>query len=206
MIIMLVLQIWVCRDCQVGAIRIFSTPNEVEKQQMVTKNNKSYKEGDLVRKYFGGSAFNFSRTEKGIADDKRRVPSCPDPLHNQLVSRIIIIHISLFFFSLCFELLVDVISKIPTFFSSFPRYYFDLRRNIRGKNEGILVPQSFEMLERKKESKKKKERSCCVQPLRIIFLLQCSRVTQCQPVASFFVLQESLYVLLLFSLIIRVSF
>lgn len=82
MIIMLVLQIWVCRDCQVGAIRIFSTPNEVEKQQMVTKNNKSYKEGDLVRKYFGGSAFNFSRTEKGIADDKRRVPSCPDPLHN----------------------------------------------------------------------------------------------------------------------------
>lgn len=82
MIIMLFLQIWVCRDCQVGAIRIFSTPNEVEKQQMVTNNNKSHKEGDLVRKYFGGSAFNFSRTEKGIADDKRRVPSCPDPLHN----------------------------------------------------------------------------------------------------------------------------
>lgn len=57
------------------------------------------------------------------------------------------------FFSLCFELLVDVISKIPTFFSSFSRYYFDMRRNIRGKNEGILVPQSFEMLERKKERK-----------------------------------------------------
>lgn len=82
MIIMLVLQIWVCCDCQVGAIRIFSTPNEVEKKQVVTNTNKSYKKEDLVHKYFGGRTFNFDRTEKGTADDKRRVPSCPDPLHN----------------------------------------------------------------------------------------------------------------------------
>lgn len=77
---------------------------------------------------------------------------------SQLVELLLFTYLSFsfLFFSLCFELLVDVISKIPTFFSSFPRYYFDLRRNIRGKNEGILVPQSFEMLERKKESKKKK--------------------------------------------------
>ncbi|CAJ2630728.1 unnamed protein product [Trifolium pratense] len=74
------LQILVCcHTCQVGAIRIF--PGNVVAKVDHKINNK-----DLLNKYFKGRTFfgssNKNETKMGFDDSKRRVPSCPDPLHN----------------------------------------------------------------------------------------------------------------------------
>lgn len=67
---------------QVGAIRIFpgNDVSKVEFKQGVI-NNK-----DLLNKYFKGRTFfsssNKNETKMGFDDSKRKVPSCPDPLHN----------------------------------------------------------------------------------------------------------------------------
>ena len=73
------LHIWLC---QAGAMRIFpgSAVGE-EKERHLMKPRKS--NGDSFRKFFNGRSFGFNRTGKGFDDDKRTVPSCPDPLHNK---------------------------------------------------------------------------------------------------------------------------
>lgn len=88
-----VFQIWVCSDCQAEAVRIFpatstklinkATTNFTSASSMTTKSFKQ----DLIHKYFHGRAFNINTTtthrdDKGFEQDKRRVPNCPDPLHN----------------------------------------------------------------------------------------------------------------------------
>ncbi|KAM1085351.1 hypothetical protein ACFX13_011294 [Malus domestica] len=96
------LQIWVCYDCKAGAIRVFpgNTDNLISKVQveeaernmvqveeaernMMQKKSKTSTEA-LFHKYIGGStsSSNFNKTEKGYEESKRRVPSCPDQLHN----------------------------------------------------------------------------------------------------------------------------
>ncbi|OAY31320.1 hypothetical protein MANES_14G102600v8 [Manihot esculenta] len=79
-----VLQIWVCSDCKAGAIRIFPdngmAPN-LKQRNISTTDNKDSKE-DLFHKFFNGRQYSFNTTKKGFEENKRRVPSCPDPLHN----------------------------------------------------------------------------------------------------------------------------
>ncbi|KAM1520790.1 hypothetical protein ACFX10_011124 [Malus domestica] len=86
------LQIWVCYDCKAGAIRVFpgNTDNLISKVQveeaernMMQKKSKTSTEA-LFHKYISGStsSSNFNKTEKGYEESKRRVPSCPDQLHN----------------------------------------------------------------------------------------------------------------------------
>ncbi|CAJ1932349.1 unnamed protein product [Sphenostylis stenocarpa] len=80
-----VLQMWVCwHSCQVGAIRVFPS-NAMAKLKFshVSEKDEKVKE-DPSHKHFSGSTFGLisNATQKGFGEDKRRVPSCPDPLHN----------------------------------------------------------------------------------------------------------------------------
>ncbi|OAY47304.1 CLAVATA3/ESR (CLE)-related protein 27 [Manihot esculenta] len=78
------LQIWVCSDCKAGAIRIFpdnGMPSKLKHRNITTTDNKATKQ-DLLRKFFNGRASSFNSSKKGFEENKRRVPSCPDPLHN----------------------------------------------------------------------------------------------------------------------------
>ncbi|KAB2090977.1 hypothetical protein ERO13_A03G146800v2 [Gossypium hirsutum] len=72
MLIISVLQIWICSDCRAGAIRVF--PGD-EMRKMIERK-------ELFQTYFNGTYFSFKGGDKGFEDSKRRVPSCPDPLHN----------------------------------------------------------------------------------------------------------------------------
>lgn len=97
--------IWVCfgNHCKAGAIRVLPPPanvdnvnhhhphpphviSKLEEQVDKKKKNKASTKEELFRKFFSGisssSASKFNQTEKGFEDSKRRVPSCPDPLHN----------------------------------------------------------------------------------------------------------------------------
>ncbi|KAJ4709944.1 CLAVATA3/ESR (CLE)-related protein [Melia azedarach] len=78
---MILFQIWV----QATAIRIFPTTSITAADVVDNKaSEETSSSRSLLQKYFHGRAFNFSRDygNNGFADDKRRVPSCPDPLHN----------------------------------------------------------------------------------------------------------------------------
>nr|KYP44490.1 hypothetical protein KK1_034010 [Cajanus cajan] len=72
------LMLVVLQMCHVGAIRVFP-PNAVPNVEF----NKKSKE-DLFNKYFSGRNHlaPSNTTQKGFDETKRRVPSCPDPLHN----------------------------------------------------------------------------------------------------------------------------
>ncbi|KAL2347590.1 hypothetical protein Fmac_001590 [Flemingia macrophylla] len=78
-----VLQIWVnWHTCQVEAIRAFPS-NAMAKRELSHGFEDEKVKEDLLHKYFGGSTFDPSNgTQKGFDENKRRVPSCPDPLHN----------------------------------------------------------------------------------------------------------------------------
>lgn len=106
LIVMCVLHIWVCfgNHCKAGAIRVLPPPanvdnvnhhhphphphviSKLEEQVDNNKKNKASTTEDLFRRFFSGisssSASKFNQTEKGFEESKRRVPSCPDPLHN----------------------------------------------------------------------------------------------------------------------------
>lgn len=88
LLIISVLQIWVFCDCRAGAIRILPAPGngmmtESQAAMMIKGNKPVTGKQDLFQKYFNGRSFRFNGTDKGIDEDnKRRVPSCPDPLHN----------------------------------------------------------------------------------------------------------------------------
>ncbi|CAL0315329.1 unnamed protein product [Lupinus luteus] len=69
------LVVTVLQMSQVGAIRVFP----VAKVKFSKVDNKKY----LLHKYFNGNTFGvINKTQKGFDENKRRVPSCPDPLHN----------------------------------------------------------------------------------------------------------------------------
>ncbi|KAE9595755.1 hypothetical protein Lal_00030954 [Lupinus albus] len=73
MVVLLV--VTVLQMSHVGAIREFS----VAKVKFSNVDKK-----DLLHKYFSSAkTFDVSNTiQKGFDENKRRVPSCPDPLHN----------------------------------------------------------------------------------------------------------------------------
>ncbi|KAK8582764.1 hypothetical protein V6N13_069533 [Hibiscus sabdariffa] len=73
LLIIFVLQIWVFCNCQAEAMRIFPG-NGV--------GNDDNGRRDLFQKYFNGRSFSFNGTGQGFEEGKRRIPSCPDPLHN----------------------------------------------------------------------------------------------------------------------------
>ncbi|KAJ7943162.1 CLAVATA3/ESR (CLE)-related protein 27 [Quillaja saponaria] len=84
LLIISVLQMWVfCHSSsQVGAIRIFPA-NAVARVKLNQANvDKKSKKQDLFHKYFSGRSFGPNRPQNGFEESKRRVPSCPDPLHN----------------------------------------------------------------------------------------------------------------------------
>lgn len=71
--LMVLLMVTVLLCCQVEAIRVFPSNNAVD--------NKSKE--DLLRKYFSGRTFGLNKgSQEGFDESKRKVPSCPDPLHN----------------------------------------------------------------------------------------------------------------------------
>jgi len=69
-----------CHLCQVEAIRVLLS-NDVAKVKfshgIVDKKGKV----DMLHKYFSGNS-NFGPNHKPFDESKRKVPSCPDPLHN----------------------------------------------------------------------------------------------------------------------------
>ncbi|EEF30754.1 conserved hypothetical protein [Ricinus communis] len=90
-LLIFLLQIWICSDCKAEAIRAFpdnsnSNNSNMEKLRERRRNipaDHNASKVDLFRKFFDGRVSSFNnRTEKGFEDNKRRVPSCPDPLHN----------------------------------------------------------------------------------------------------------------------------
>ncbi|KAG2666776.1 hypothetical protein I3760_15G080400 [Carya illinoinensis] len=92
LLILSVLQIWVCCEysCQASAIRILPAGNGSmaklrRKESSISHGSvdKKSKE-ELLHKYFNGKTFGFSNmsSDKGFEENKRKVPSCPDPLHN----------------------------------------------------------------------------------------------------------------------------
>lgn len=84
-VVVMLVVLHMCHTCQVGAIRVFpgNAVANVEFSHGNMDNNKS-KEEDLFKKYFSGRTHlgPSNTTQKGFDDSKRRVPSCPDPLHN----------------------------------------------------------------------------------------------------------------------------
>ncbi|KAJ6721142.1 CLAVATA3/ESR (CLE)-RELATED PROTEIN 27 [Salix viminalis] len=87
-LVIFVLQIWVCSDCncKAGAIRLLQENGlgKLKESSDITKDSYKSKEKHF-RKYFDeriNTSYGFNKTEKGFEESKRRVPSCPDPLHN----------------------------------------------------------------------------------------------------------------------------
>ncbi|KAK8486368.1 hypothetical protein V6N13_017554 [Hibiscus sabdariffa] len=78
LVIISVLQIWVSGDCcRAGAIRIFPE-NGMRKMMEIRRVDME----DIRNYYNGTTSFSFKGRDKGFEESKRRVPSCPDPLHN----------------------------------------------------------------------------------------------------------------------------
>ncbi|KAK7348829.1 hypothetical protein VNO80_23535 [Phaseolus coccineus] len=80
-----VVQMWVCwHSCQVGAIRVFPSHAMAKvKFSHGIEGDEKVKE-DLLQKHFSGSTFGLisNGTHNRFDENMRRVPSCPDPLHN----------------------------------------------------------------------------------------------------------------------------
>ncbi|KAL1343022.1 hypothetical protein AAHE18_09G198900 [Arachis hypogaea] len=85
-LVTLFLHMWQCR--QVAAIRVFprgdEPPNVEFSSHRITAVATKIANRDLINKYFNGrtAAAAAATTQKGFDESKRRVPSCPDPLHN----------------------------------------------------------------------------------------------------------------------------
>lgn len=88
MLCSLVMLMVLCLHCkEVGAIRVLFEAEGPSHQQnpKVEEEQSRMKSEELLKKYFNGKGYGFTRNgDKGITEDsKRRVPSCPDPLHNK---------------------------------------------------------------------------------------------------------------------------
>ncbi|KAM7484565.1 hypothetical protein LguiA_000574 [Lonicera macranthoides] len=78
LLIISLLHIWAFCLCSVSATRILQANTE---QSQTMKANKN--QAEQFRNFFNGRVFNVNETDKGFQENKRRVPSCPDPLHNK---------------------------------------------------------------------------------------------------------------------------
>lgn len=78
-----ILQTWVSwHSCQVGAIRVLPSSAMAKVKFNHGVEDEKVKE-DLLHKHFNRRTFGLNNgTQKGFDESKRRVPSCPDPLHN----------------------------------------------------------------------------------------------------------------------------
>ncbi|KAI3817192.1 hypothetical protein L1987_10981 [Smallanthus sonchifolius] len=84
LIIFLVLQIWALNSnsCWVSAIRTSPPPPP---PPSAAKDSDEIKRSELYKRFFNGRFSRLNSTvpkDKNFEDNKRRVPSCPDPLHN----------------------------------------------------------------------------------------------------------------------------
>ncbi|MFS8021861.1 hypothetical protein Hanom_Chr16g01432441 [Helianthus anomalus] len=87
LIIFSLLQIWVFSTdcCRVRATRIPSSPST---SLSTSKDSDKIKRLELYRKYFNGrskqkmNTTTGSKGKKGFQENNRKVPSCPDALHN----------------------------------------------------------------------------------------------------------------------------
>ncbi|BAT93763.1 hypothetical protein LR48_Vigan02g247600 [Vigna angularis] len=83
-VVLMLVVLHTCHTCQVEGIRVLpgnAVPNVEFSHGSVNDDNKRK---DLFSKYFNGRTRLGPRntTQKGFDEAKRRVPSCPDPLHN----------------------------------------------------------------------------------------------------------------------------
>ncbi|MFS7959659.1 hypothetical protein Hanom_Chr08g00693661 [Helianthus anomalus] len=85
-IILLVLQIW---PLNTGCCRVIATrtsppsPPSLPPPPPPQKDSDEIKRSKLYKRFFNGRYSRLNNTkDKSFQDDKRRVPSCPDPLHN----------------------------------------------------------------------------------------------------------------------------
>lgn len=78
MLIISLLHIWAFSVCRVSATRILQANTE---QSQTMKANKN--QADQFHNFFNGRVSDLNKTDKGFQENKRRVPSCPDPLHNK---------------------------------------------------------------------------------------------------------------------------
>ncbi|CAI9761978.1 unnamed protein product [Fraxinus pennsylvanica] len=84
LLIISVLHIWVFNENKAEAIRILQEKpmEEVERETRTVESAKNQTE--IFRKYFNARLSDLNTTENGtFTDSKRRIPSCPDPLHNK---------------------------------------------------------------------------------------------------------------------------
>ncbi|KAK9063736.1 hypothetical protein SSX86_017608 [Deinandra increscens subsp. villosa] len=84
LIIFLVLQIWALNPncCRVAAIRT-PPPPPPPPPPPSAKDSDEIKRSELFKRFFNGRRnFTASPKDKSFEDMKRKVPSCPDPLHN----------------------------------------------------------------------------------------------------------------------------
>lgn len=74
-----VLQIWFYTEIKGGAIRILQERAAVEeKRRQTMESTKS--ETEIFRRYFSGRV---SSRNGRFFDSQRKIPNCPDPLHNK---------------------------------------------------------------------------------------------------------------------------
>ncbi|CAO2830013.1 unnamed protein product [Amaranthus hypochondriacus] len=81
-VIILVVFMLLSHSLTVSAIRPF--PGDFHNASRNNTINNNYNVDDLLAKYFNGRSYKFmSNSSTVLNDSKRRVPSCPDPLHNK---------------------------------------------------------------------------------------------------------------------------
>ncbi|CAJ1977538.1 unnamed protein product [Sphenostylis stenocarpa] len=84
-VLLMLVALHMCHTSQVEGIRVFpgnAVPNVKFSHGNMNISNK--RKEDLFNKYFNGRTHlgPSNTTRKGFDETKRRVPSCPDPLHN----------------------------------------------------------------------------------------------------------------------------
>jgi len=57
-------------------------PTKVIKESYELGSMDKKSKEELFHKYFNATTFGLNKTESGFEESKRRVPSCPDLLHN----------------------------------------------------------------------------------------------------------------------------
>ncbi|KAK9272404.1 hypothetical protein L1049_002776 [Liquidambar formosana] len=80
-----IFQVLICCNGMVEAIRITKEENKwatTENESKYKKNIMNDKE-ELFSKFFNGGALDPNKTQRGFQEIKRKVPTCPDPLHNK---------------------------------------------------------------------------------------------------------------------------
>ncbi|KAL2485109.1 CLAVATA3/ESR (CLE)-related protein 43 [Abeliophyllum distichum] len=86
LLIISVLHIWVFSENKAEAIRILQEKpmTDVERESQTDTVESRKNQTEIFREYFNARLSDLNTTENGtFIDSKRRIPSCPDPLHNK---------------------------------------------------------------------------------------------------------------------------